>query len=38
MNSDGGEKQTDRTPVSREAKEKKREDTRKQQKTGNERK
>ena len=37
-NSDGGNKQTDRTPVSREAKEKKREDTRKQQKTGNERK
>ena len=37
-NSDGGDKQTDRTPVSREAKEKKREETRKQNKTGNDRK
>jgi hypothetical protein len=37
-NSDGNEKQTDRTPVSNESKEKKREETRKKQKTGNDRK
>ena len=38
LNNDGGNKQTDRTPISRESKERKREETRKQQKTGNERK
>lgn len=37
-NADGENKQTDRTPVSRESKEKKREDTRKNNKTGNDRK
>jgi len=37
-NADGEKKETDRTPVSRESKEKKREDTRRNNKTGNDRK